>query len=73
MLTFFVTGTVTSQSSMQQGRKCDVQGDEAVDLTVGDNFVYSDAQLGAFPQSIIVSITLMVHLNKGNYFKKSQR
>ena len=36
------TGAVLSKYRVRQGRKCDVQGDEAVNITVSDNFVHSD-------------------------------
>ena len=44
------TGDVFSQSSVQQGRKCGVQGAEAVDITIGDHFVHFSKRLGALPQ-----------------------
>ena len=65
LLTFFVNGTVTSQSSTQQGQKWSVRGAGDIDLIVSDNFVYWDAWLCALTQSIIIAITLLEHLNKG--------
>ena len=41
LLTLFVTGAVTNQSIVRQGRKCGVQGSEAIDITGGDSFVHS--------------------------------
>ena len=40
-----LTGAVPSQLSLQQGQKIGVQGLEAVDLTVGDNFLHFYARL----------------------------
>ena len=36
----FVTGTASSPPGMRQGWKCGVQGDEEIDLTVGDHFAH---------------------------------
>ena len=63
-LTLFVTGTVTSQLSMQQGRKHGIQSAKAVVVTFCSHFVYLNARLGDFYQSRIVSITLLTYLNK---------
>ena len=38
LVNLVLTGPVPSQLSMKQGRKLGVQGSEAVDITVGDNF-----------------------------------
>ena len=43
------TGSVTSQSSMRQGRKRGKKGAKAVYITIGDNFVHLSAILGALP------------------------
>ena len=38
--TLFITVTVTSQLSVQEGHERDLKCAKAVDLTVGDHFVY---------------------------------
>ena len=50
----FITRTVTIQSSVQQGRKHGVQGDEVIYITVGDNFLYYAAQLGALTRADVL-------------------
>ena len=41
------TGDGTSKSGVQKWWKHGVQGDEVVDITIGDNLLHSSAQLGA--------------------------
>ena len=41
------------------------QGSEAVDLTVGDNFVHLNTQLSALTRAKRLNITLLVNKNKG--------
>ena len=46
---FVFTGAVPSQPSVRKGQKLGVGGAEAVDITIGDHFLVSSPQLGAFP------------------------
>ena len=53
------TGAVPSQSIVQQDRKRGVQGAEAIDLTVGDNFLHSAARLSALLLALTVTTKLL--------------
>ena len=59
------TSALLSQYNVWQGRKCGVQGNEAVNINVSDYFVHSDEWLSALPWSLIIIIILLVNQNKG--------
>ena len=48
---FVHTNAVPSNLSVQQVKKHGFQGDEAVDITVCDNFLHPFAQLSALPRA----------------------
>ena len=41
---------------MWQFRKCDVQGANSVDITIGDHSVHLSARLIAFPQAVVICL-----------------
>ena len=49
-------GAVISQLIMWQFRKCDVQGANSVDITIGDHSVHLSARLIAFPQAVVICL-----------------
>ena len=49
-------GAVTSQLIVWKFRKCDVQGADSVDITIGDNSVHSSAQLVALPKAVALCL-----------------
>ena len=50
-----------------------MQGAEAIDLTVGDHFVYYAARLGDFSQSGIVALALFDHKKRGKKSAEGKR
>ena len=63
------TGDVTSQPSVQKGRKCGVKGAETVDITIGDHFVNLSERLSDFPWAVLICFFENV---RGEHWKTSR-